>query len=333
MMASHDKAFEKLLELGDPTERLTRNELLDRALRTTLAVTDADAVVILTTSRGREERLTLHEGSSVLAVLQPHPEGSQVIPSLAQGSQPLVFLDLAEEAHFVAADSCPGVDPGPVIFSPLRHRNLAPSYLAVYRRRGRQRFTTHDVQSMLLLGAWLSTALENLRLSTTKERLAVTDDLTNVYNSRFLKAALGREIQRGHRFGHPVSIAKIRLNGLADETGPLAAAFLGEVAVVLAAQVRSFDILGRHGRDNFVLLLPQTSQEGALEVAERARAAVESHAFSMGQAGTITLSAGVASCPQDGSDAEKLLAAADRALQRAMAQGSNCVATLSRRAA
>ena len=337
MMASNDKASERLLELGGPTERLTRKELLDRALRTTLALTDADAVVILTTSRGREERLALHEGSSVLAVLQPLPQGSEVIRSLAQSYQPLVIPDLSEEAPFNETDGCPGVGAGPAIFSPLRHRNLAPCYLAAYKRQGRPRFTSHDVQSMLLLGAWLRAAMENLRLSTGREKLAVTDDLTNVYNARFLKAALGREIGRAHRFGHPVSIVKMHLDGLAngtgDSDGPPTAAFLAEVAAVLAAQVRSFDILGKADRGSFVLLLPQTSQEGALEVAERARAAVESHSFSIGQAGTITLSAGVASSPQHGSDAEKLLAAADRALQKAMAQGSNRVATLTRRAA
>jgi len=336
-MTSHDKAFERLLELGNPTERWTRNELLDRALRTTLTLTDADAVIILSSPRGREERIALHNGSSVLAVLQPPPEGSEVIRSLVQSGQPLLVPDLSEQPQFAGTDSCPGLEAGPVIFSPLRQRNLAPSYLAAYRRRGRAQFATHDIRSILLLGAWLNAALENLRLSTSRERLAVTDDLTNVYNLRFLKVALGREIRRAHRFGHAVSIAKIDVDdldpGSGESDGPPTAAFLGEVAMVLAREVRSFDILGKYDRDKLMLLLPQTSREGAVEVAERARAAVQRHSFSLGDAGTITLSVGVASSPQDGSDVEKLMAAADRALQKALEQGRNCVATVARRAA
>ena len=191
---------------------------------------------------------------------------------------------------------------------------------------------------MLLLGAWLSSAIETLRLSSGRERLAITDELTSVYNLRFLEAALARELRRGRRFGHEVSIAKIEVDrsypvGDAEPDDSTAATILAELALVLSRQVRSFDLLGRGDGNTFLLLLPQTTREDAVDVAERARVAVESHSFSDRPAGAMTLSVGVATALEDGADAGKLLAAADRALERAREQGRNRVATLPRRAA
>jgi diguanylate cyclase (GGDEF)-like protein len=336
-MTSPDKAIEVLLELGNPAERWTRAELLDRALRTALTLTDSDAVVILRTSRGREERLALHSGSSLLAVFQPPPQGSEVLRSLVQRRHPLLVPDLSEDMRIVATDGCPGVEAGPAMFLPLRQHNLAPAYISAYRRRGRARFTMHDVRSMLLLGAWFSAETEALHLSTSREKLVVTDDLADVYNFRFLKSALGRETRRAQRFGHELSVVKIAVDPLAHSRlegegfGP--GSLFAELASVLAPLVRSFDILAKGGSDQLVLLLPETGREGAVEVAERARAAVESRAFSPAEPGVVTVSLGVASFPADAADAKGLLAAADQALHNAREHGRNRVATPARRAA
>jgi diguanylate cyclase (GGDEF)-like protein len=216
-----------------------------------------------------------------------------------------------------------------VLFTPLHQRDPAPAYLAVYRRRGRARFTANDSRAMLLLGAWLSTALENLRLASGTEKLAVRDDLTEVYNQRFLDSALRREVQRAGRFAQELSVALIDVDGFkacADAHGELKASLLlKELAAVLAQQVRSFDVLGKHEQDTFLLVLPQTGADGAQEAAERVRAAVEQHAFSMAPSGAITVSLGVASLPRAGADAKALVAAAERALAEAKRTGRNRV--------
>ena len=337
MNHSQEKATQALIELGDPAERQTRTELLDRALRTALILLDADAAVIQTSSSRRGERLALHAGSSVPATLRPHPEGSEVVRSLIEAWQPVMLDDLSDAPPIATADGCPGVDPGPVLFTPLRQRNLAPAYVALYRRRGRARFTLNDCRLMLLVAAWLSAALENLRLSTGVEKLAVTDDLTEVYNSRFLKSALHRELRRASRFGHELSVALIDIDNLKtynDQHGELRGSLLlREVASVLAQQVRSFDVLARHREDSFLLILPETGCDGAVEVSERARAAVERQAFSLSAAGDVTVSLGVAAFPRDAANLRDFLAAADRALARAKQRGRNCVATLVRQSA
>ena len=337
-MASPEKAIELLSELSNLVERGTRADVLARALRTASMLLDADAAsIVLASSRRRGERVVLYAGSDTPAVLQLPLEKSDVLRVFAENRLPLGIPDLSDNPGLVAGDSCPGVEAGPVLFTPVAQRDPLPAYLAVYRKRGRARFSAADTQAMQLLSAWLSAALENLRLSAGTERLAITDDLTEIYNFRFLKAALRRETRRANRFSQDLSLLVVDVDELksyrdehGDHRGHL---LLKELASLLAQQVRSFDILGRYGEDGFVVVLPQTGPEGAAEAAERMRCAIEEHAFSPNAAGAITATFGIASFPQDGVEVEALLGVADRAVEQGRIQGSNCVAHSTRRAA
>jgi diguanylate cyclase (GGDEF)-like protein len=337
-MSAQENVLESILELGSPTERRTRGELHARALRMALQLTDADGATLVLTSSGRRgERLLLHSGSTAPAKLPPAGEASEVLAGLARSCQPLALPDLTEDPHVAAGDACPGVDAGPVLFTPLRRRDPAPAYLAVYRRRGRARFTAGDSRALLLLGAWLSAALENLRLASGTEKLTVKDELTEVYNQRFLESALRREIQRAGRHAQDLSVILVEIDdfeALVAEHGDLKASLLlKELAALLAHEVRSFDVLGRYESGAFLLVLPQTAGEGALEAAERVRAAVEQHTFSLAPAGAVTVSLGVASFPQAGVDASALTAGAERALKEARRTGRNHAVILGRKAA
>jgi diguanylate cyclase (GGDEF)-like protein len=337
VMNSPDKTLEALLELGNPTARRTRPDLVHQAMHVALMLMDADAVAVLSPASRRGERLALHSGSAAAAVLPPSPRGSSVVRALVENCQPILFTDLSDKPDSTAGDDCPGVEAGPAMFIPLRQRDSVHGYLAIYRRRGRARFSVSDSRQILLLATWLGTSLEVLRLSSGTEKLAVTDDLTEVYNARFLKTALRREVRRAARFGQELSLVLIHLDQLAalaqspgDQRGAL---LLKEAASLFAQQVRAFDLLARHGNEEFMLVLPQTDREGAMVLAERMRASVEHHAFSFVPAGGITVSMGVATFPQEGADVEALTATVARALQAAQRRGRNRVATLISRAA
>ena len=327
-MASNDRALQVLLELGDTSQRRTQTALFDLALRTALALTDADAVV-LTTSRGRGERLVLHTGGTSAAALAMPADGSEVLKRFAESAEPISLSVLTEDPAIAATEGCPGVDAGPVLFVPVRRRDQSPFYVAAYRRVARARFAMNDTRSLLLLAAWLGSALDNLRLATGSRRLSVTDELTDVYNARYIKNALRREVRRASRFGQELSVISIDVDRFESHTEALGEGksrmLLKELAGTLAQQVRSFDVMGRCGDDAFMLILPQTDREGATEVAERIRATIEQQAFSLAPAGAVTVSLGVAAFPQDASDTGDLVAAAERAVQRAKQLGRNRV--------
>jgi diguanylate cyclase (GGDEF)-like protein len=329
-MNSQDKAQQALLELGDPAERRTRMEVLDRAMRTAMLLTDADAVALTTHQRGGE-RLLLHTGSAAPAVMPLPLSGSEVVKRFGESAHPIAIDDLAEDKALAIAEACPGVESGPVVFIPVRRRDQPTGYLTVYRRRGRARFAMHDQRAMLLLAAWLGAVLDHLKLATGNERLAITDPLTEVYNFKYLKSALRRETRRASRFGQDLSILRIGVDGFDVHLSTLgdlkAGLLLKELATMLAQQVRSFDVLARHD-GGFIVVLPQTHRDAAAEVAERMRAAIETRPQSLDSPGSVTVSMGVASFPQDGTEIAHLLSSVDRALDQASERGGNCVVTL-----
>jgi diguanylate cyclase (GGDEF)-like protein len=337
-VAAHEKAIEQLLHLSNLAERGSRGDVMARALNTVLLLLDAEAaVIVLASSQRRGERFVLYAGSDTPASLPVTLKQSAVLDALAERRQALSVTDLSDDPALAAADSCPGIDSGPVLFAPVDRRDPLPSYLAAYRKRGRARFTAVETEHMLLLAAWLGVTLENIRLAAGTERLAITDDVTEIYNARFLKSALKREVRRAHRFGQELSVLLVDLDDpAASDEAPGAArgqGVLRDVATLLASQVRSFDVLGRQGDDRFMIVLPQTPGGAAKDVAERMRAAVAAAAFGSTETGPVTVTIAVSTFPHDGVEVDALLSVADRALEQGRQQGGNRVAPGTRRAA
>lgn len=335
-MSSQDKAMDALLEMGNLSGRRTRAGVIEHALRTSLALTDADAAVLMIPSRRRGERLVMHAGSEATALLPIPKAGSEALRILATEREPLLVTDMMDETRW-ADDACPGVEAGPVLFTGLQQRDPEPGYLAIYRRRGRARFNGTEVRGMVMLSAWLGLSLESLRRASGIEKRSVMDGLTEIYNAGFMKIALRRELRRAGRFGQELSVILVAPDpvlALAEAAGDdRDRVILKELATLLAQQVRSWDLLARHGDRGFLLMLPQTSGDGAADVAERIRAAVEQHAFSFAAAGAVTVSAGVSSFPKEGADDRSLIASVERAQARARERGPNQIEAPHRRAA
>jgi GAF domain-containing protein len=161
--------------------------------------------------------LTHGRGSTSLTVVKDRdtPESSARVAlssDLARRlrfGRPVTSEDWRADPRYGRAEPCPGVDAGPALFVPVRSREQEPGYLALFRARGQKPFLPDDIRTALMLAAWLSGALENLRLAERVEKLAVTDDLTQVFNYRFLKTALRRELKRAARFQQPLSIIMV----------------------------------------------------------------------------------------------------------------------------
>jgi diguanylate cyclase (GGDEF)-like protein len=161
------------------------------------------------------------------------------------------------------------------------------------------------------------------------EALSVTDDLTQLYNSRFLHQALRREVKRVSRGGRPLSVLFVDMDGFKsvnDRHGHLSgSAALVEVGEVIRQSARETDVVSRFGGDEFALVLPETSAGGAVAVGERVRDRIAAHVFLAGAGLHVRLSAsvGVATLSATLPTAESLLQAADRAMYWVKAHGKN----------
>jgi diguanylate cyclase (GGDEF)-like protein len=170
------------------------------------------------------------------------------------------------------------------------------------------------------------------------EELALRDGLTGLFNHRYLQEFLDAELSRAKRHGHSVGLLFIDVDHFKqynDRHGhPAGDRLLRRVADVLTGgrdsglplQVRASDVAARYGGEEFVLVLPETTLEGALIKAERVRRSVAGFAFAEAASqpgGCVTVSIGVVAYPEHGDDKQSLIDAADRELYRAKDNGRN----------
>jgi diguanylate cyclase (GGDEF)-like protein len=223
---------------------------------------------------------------------------------------------------------------GAAIGWPLRCRTRTVAALVVIERAASSTVPRITPAFAELLGLALegpAQALDNALMLRRAEALSVTDDLTQLYNSRYLNHVLRREAKRASRSGRPLSLLFLDLDGFKtvnDNHGHLAGSrALVEAAAVIRGSARETDIVARFGGDEFSIILPDTGAEGAVAVGERVRDRIEAHPFLAGDGLSLRLTAsvGIATLPDVATSAEELVRAADMAMYQVKNSGKNGV--------
>lgn len=160
------------------------------------------------------------------------------------------------------------------------------------------------------------------------ERLARTDSLTGLLNRQRLMERLEKEVERSTRYGRPLSLMIMDLDHFKevnDNHGHLAGdSVLVSTAETISGTLRTTDFAGRYGGEEFCVVLPETEINGAADLAERLREAVENTEHSInGTSLRVTCSIGVAQAAS--GNVEETIAVADGALYRAKRSGRNRV--------
>ncbi|MEN2432820.1 GGDEF domain-containing protein [Comamonas sp. F1-6] len=173
------------------------------------------------------------------------------------------------------------------------------------------------------------------RADASNHALAFTDDLTGLYNRRYVRHALEQQIAYAQRLQQPLSLLIVDVDffkRINDAYGHLCGdQVLQDLATCLKTQLRSGDIAGRWGGEEFIFILSHTDAIGASALAERLRATAQKKRFvtSDGSVHSVTVSIGLHTLNRGGSaNGQTMLAAADKALYLAKNTGRNCVVTL-----
>lgn len=257
--------------------------------------------------------------------------GEGVAGRAAQRRQP-VILDEAGGGDESLPDLPKSLPRCSVLAMPLLSRGRLIGVLVTVGRQRIGCFTNRDARLLSILLEPAALAIDNALLLKKSEELSVTDDLTKLYNSRYLNATLRREVERSKRYRTPVSLIFLDLDGFKnvnDEHGHLwGSRTLVEVGRVIGSTVREIDVVSRFGGDEFTVILPQTGPEGAAIIAERIRQKITETTFlaSYGLNVRITASLGIASFPDHGRTKDDLLARADQAMYSVKGHGKNGVA-------
>ncbi len=268
------------------------------------------------------ERLT--EGEPVTPV--QIPRDSPIVTWLARENRPLHKETIELSAEFKGLwesekRTLAGSDIE--LFCPLMSKDKLIGILALSKKSPRGFYSKDDTDLVMTVAHETAVAIENAQLYAQAKERANIDELTGLYNHRYFHQRLDEEIARATRFGQVFSLIMLDLDLFKtynDVHGHLAGDdILRQTARQIKLSARQVDIGVRYGGDEFAVILPQTSGEGARIIAERIHKRIETETDSLDA--PLTCSVGVASWPEDGIMREEIVRAADVALYYAKQTG------------
>src|SRR5580698_766209 len=311
-------------ELG---KALTSSLQLDQVLRTIMEKIDEflrpdNWSLLLLDENTNELYFELAVGKASQALKDVRVKLGQGIAGwVAQNGEAVVVTDTSKDTRFFGkVDEKTKMETQSIVAVPVKFRDTCLGVIELINCIGPEGFDPRDLKLLEALSDFAAIALENARHVKRIHELTITDDCTSLYNARHMQFILETEIYRSQRYNYEFSVVFIDLDHFKqvnDTHGHLIGSrLLAEIGNALKSHCRLIDFAFRYGGDEFVILLPQTSKENALNVARRLHKLIR-ESKGLDQSGVsvrVTPSVGVASYPVDSRTKEGLLHLADEAM-------------------
>ena len=311
-------------ELG---KALTSSLQLDQVLRTIMEKIDEflrpDNWSLLLLDEAKQElyfELAVGKASQALKDVRVKI-GQGIAGWVAEHGETVVVPDTSKDTRFFGkVDEKTKTETQSIVAVPVKFRDTCLGVIELINCMGPDGFDPRDLKLLEALSDFAAIALENARHVKRIHELTITDDCTSLYNARHMGFILETEIYRSQRYNYEFSLVFIDLDHFKqvnDTHGHLVGSrLLAEIGNALKAHCRLIDFAFRYGGDEFVVLLPQTSKDNAINVARRLHKLIR-EAVWLPEDGLkihVTPSVGVASYPVDSRTKEGLLHLADEAM-------------------
>ncbi len=260
--------------------------------------------------------------------------GEGIAGWVAQHGEPLIVSDPGNDPRFLSHTGAQPISSlRSAICLPLRSREHTLGVIELLNYRVAT-LTGETMAFLQVLSDYAAIAIQNVRAFERIQELTITDDCTGLFNSRHLFSVMESELERSRRFTLPFSLIFIDLDHFKrvnDLHGHLTGSrLLAEVARTIKHTVRGIDSAFRYGGDEFIVLLPQTGKDAALEVSQRLLHALRETQYLLEEGLDLRVMAsfGVASYPEDGASTQEIISAADEMmyLVKKTSRGSIAVA-------
>lgn len=260
--------------------------------------------------------------------LKPAPEDSvELLQRVSKLGSPVSIMDILHRDDYTALRA----DTRAVMLAPMTVRRKTLGVL-VAESTVKGAFSERDEKMFWVVARSAAMAIDNSLVHHEMEELTITDDLTGAFNYRYFTTKLNEEERRAARYNQPLSLIMLDIDHFkkfndtyGHEAGNL---ILKELSRVAFNCVRDTDVFTRYGGEEFAIILPQTTQSEAQQIASRIRESIERTRFSIGEGlprQTVTVSVGMTSFPENGKSHDELIQLADQALYRAKGSGRNMV--------
>ena len=311
-------------ELG---KALTSSLQLDQVLRTIMEKIDEflrpdNWSLLLLDEEKQELYFELAVGKASQALKDVRVKVGQGIAGwVAQHGEVVIVPDTSKDTRFFGkVDEKTKMETRSIVAVPVRFRETCLGVIELINCVGPDGFDPRDLKLLEALSDFAAIALENARHVKRIHELTIKDDCTSLYNARHMGFILDTEIYRSQRYNYEFSFVFIDLDHFKqvnDTHGHLVGSrLLAEMGEALKSNCRLIDFAFRYGGDEFVILLPQTSKENAINVARRLHRLIRETVWLQKEALNIkvTPSVGLAAYPVDSRTKEGLLHLADEAM-------------------
>jgi diguanylate cyclase (GGDEF)-like protein len=249
-----------------------------------------------------------------------------VASAMAQVERLTETVKLSPKALVSDCENLPQNGPA-MVAMPLIHERGLVGILTVESDDTGRVWSPGELLLLRTVSDQLVVALKQAHLSLEMETQALTDALTGFFNRRSFEIQLERDLHLATRMRQPFSLIILDLDGF-RVVNDRAGHDTGDVMLQMLAQsirsvVRAVDTTARFGADEFAIILPQASIEGARIVAERLRRRIEE--TEIPGYGSVSASFGFATFPTHASSRDTIVAVADRALYQSRNAGGNCI--------